>query len=129
MNDFSVTISVLQMFVGIYIHYKKMNVAKMKKEITWELEIYHSIACVIYFTLDTIIDAIKYTCPEMDPSIESSIVHVVWILRTLGTAIICCHSFNIALYKYYIIVVKRPIVAEDKKLQAEFFGRLRRLYL
>ena len=60
-----------------------MKMAKMKKEITWELEIYHSVACVIDFTLDTIIDAIKYTCPEIDQSIESLIVQVAWILRTL----------------------------------------------
>ena len=120
MNNFSVTISFLQILIGIYIHFKKMKVAKIKKEITWELEIYHSVACVIYFTLDTIIDAIKYTCPEMDQSMESLIVKVAWILRTLGTAIISCHSFNVALYKYYIIVDKRPINAEDKKLEFRY---------
>ena len=120
MNDFSVTISFLQLLIGIYIHVKKMKVAKIKKEITWELEIYYSLACVIYFTLDTIIDAIKYTCPEMDQSIESLVVQVAWIFRTLGIAIISCHSFNVALYKYYIIVDKRPIYAEDKKLEFRY---------
>ena len=70
--------------------------------------------------MDTIIDAIKYTCPEIDQSIESLILQVAWILRTLGTAIISCHSFNIALYKYYIIVDKRPINAEDKKLEFRY---------
>ena len=71
-----------------------MKMAKMKKEITWELEIYHSVACVIDFTLDTIIDAIKYTCPEIDQSIESLIVQVAWILRTLETAIITKNVCN-----------------------------------
>ena len=120
MNSFSVAISFLQMLLGMYIHFKKMKVAKIKKEITWELEIYHSLACVIYFTWETIIDAIKFICPEMDLSIESLIVQVAWILRTLGTTIISCHSFNVALYKYYIIVDKRPINAEDKKIKLRY---------
>ena len=124
MNDFSVTVSFLQVLIGIYVHFKKMNVAKMKKEITWELEIYHSFVCVIYFTWETIIDAIKYTCPAMDQSIESSIHQAAWIFRTLGTSIICCHSLSVALYKYYIIVDKRPIKAEDKKIELRYLFAL-----
>ena len=120
MNDFSVTISILQMLLGIYIHFKKMNVAKMKKDITWELEIYHSMTCVIYFTWATIIDIVKYTCPEIDQSIESIMHQTVWILRTVGITIINCHSLNVALYKYYIIVDKRPISAEDKQIKLKY---------
>ena len=97
-----------------------MNMAKRKKEITWELEIYHSVTCIIYFTWVTIIDAVNYTFPTMDQSIESFINQTSWILRTLGTSIITSHSLSVALYKYYIIVDKRPINAEDKKIELRY---------
>ena len=120
MNTFSVIISFIQLLIGIYIHFKKMNVAKKKKEITWELEIYHSVTCIIYFTWVTVIDVVNYTCPAMEQSIESFINQTTWILRTLGTCIIISHSFSVALYKYYIIVNKRPILAEDKKIKLRY---------
>ena len=120
MNTFSVIISFIQLFIGIYIHFKKMNVTRKKKEITWELEIYHSVTCIIYFTLVTIIDVVNYTCPAIDQSIESFINQTARILRTVGISIIICHSFSISLYKYYIIVDKRPIQAEDKKIKLRY---------
>ena len=73
-----------------------MNMAKRKKEITWELEIYHSVTCIIYFTWVTNIDAVNYTFPMMDQSIESFINQTSWILRTLGTSIITSHSLSVA---------------------------------
>ena len=120
MNTFSVIISFIQLLIGIYIHFKKINVARKKKEITWELEIYHSVTCIIYFTLVTIIDVVNYTCPAIDQSIESFINQTARILRTVGISIIVCHSFSISLYKYYIIVDKRPIQAEDKKIKLRY---------
>ena len=121
MNTFSVIISFIQLLIGIYINFKKMNVAKKKKEITWELEIYYSVACIIYFTLVTIIDIFNYTYLAMDQSIELFINQTAWILRTLGTSIIIIsHSFSVALYKYYIIVDRRPIKAEDKKIKLRY---------
>ena len=120
MNTFSVIISFIQLLIGIYIHFKKINVAKKKKEITWELEIYHSVTCIIYFTLVTVIDVVNYTCPAIDQSIESFINQTARILRTVGISIIVCHSFSISLYKYYIIVDRRPIKAEDKKIKLRY---------
>ena len=106
--------------IGIPLHVRKVQKARRKKEVAWELEIYHSVTCVIFFTLMTIFDVVQFTCPKMDDSFASFFLQSVWFIRSIGTTIILWHSLNVALYKYFIIVIKKPIIIEDKTMDVKY---------
>ena len=106
--------------IGIPLHVRKVQKATRKKEVAWELEIYHSVSCVTFFTLMTIFDLITFTCPKMDDTFGFFFLQTTWFIRSTGTTIISWHSLNVALYKYFIIVIKKPIIMEDKTMDLKY---------
>ena len=96
----------------------------MKKEISWDLEMYNIVACLIYFPIMTCSDVVNYACPTVDEISASLLLHLFLFIRLVGVLIIAFHSFNIALYKYYIIVIKKPIKKEDKFMERRYISIL-----
>ena len=107
-------------FIGIPLHVRKVQKARRKKEVAWELEIYHSVSCVMFFTLMTIFDVVQFTCPKMDENFASIFLQSTWFFRSIGTTIILWHSLNVALYKYFIIVIKKPLIIDDKTMDLKY---------
>ena len=115
--------SITTTLIGIFVHLKKIKLVTQKKEITWELELYNSIVCVVQFSVVTSLDAIRYACPTMNELDASVILHFASILRYIGFFVTLSHSLIIAMYKYYIIVIKRPIKDECKFMELKYlFG-------
>ena len=102
--------------VGLIINIKKINYVKSKKSITWELEIYHSVISIFFFTATTIVHIIEYTCPEISSSFYVVIHYVSLILKEFGSSILLSHSLSVAVYKHYIIIHKRPVYYENKSM-------------
>ena len=123
-NWFTLTASFTAMLIGICFHSKKLKILQSQKDITWELEIYNSVVCIIYWSLLILFDAIKYGCPTFEESIVTGILQFAWFIRSLCTFIILSHSLNVALYKYYIIVIKRPIDDIDKYMELKYVSVL-----
>ena len=123
-NWFTLTASFIEMLIGICFHFKKLKIVQSQKDITWELEIYNSVVCIIYWPLLILFDAIKYVCPTFDESMVTGILQFAWFIRSLCTFIILSHSLNVALYKYYIIVIKRPIHDIDKYMELKYLSVL-----
>lgn len=120
MNILYLTILVVEIIIGFYFHLKKVQMVKLKKEFTWELEIYNSVVCVIHFTFITNLDVVEYVCPYMNGAATSITIHIFGFFRSLGWFIILLHSLNVALYKYYIIVIEMPVNYSDKKMELKW---------
>ena len=85
---------------------------------------YNIVACLIYFPIMTCSDVVNYACPTVDEISASLLLHLFLFIRLVGVLIIAFHSFNIALYKYYIIVIKKPIKKEDKFMERRYISIL-----
>ena len=110
----------IELVVGLIINIKKIKSVNAKKLITWELEIYHSVTCILYFIVSTIVDIIEYSCSSIDTSFVVAINYVSPILKEIGINIILSHSLSVAIYKYYIIILKRPMNYNNKNMVWEW---------
>ena len=120
MSTIFLATSIITTLVCIFVHLKKMKMVTKKKEITWELEMYNSVVCVIHFSVVTSMDVIKYACPPLNDLGASVILHLALIIRHIGFFVILFHTLIIALYKYYIIVIKRPIKDDCKFMEFKY---------
>ena len=124
MSSIFLVASITTALICIFVHLKKMKMVTKKKEPTWELEIYNSAVCVVHFSVVTSIDVIKYACPAMNDLGESVILHIALIIRHIGFFVILSHTLSIAVYKYYIIVIKRPIKDDCKFMEFKYLFSL-----
>ena len=104
MNIFILILLSIEGLMGFGINIKKIQRVRVTKQITWELEIYSSVICMIYFTLVTFLDIFEYTCPELNSVVGFVIHYVVPIFETFGVNVILFHSFGVGAYKYYMIL-------------------------
>ena len=124
MSTIFLAASIITTLICIFVHSKKMKMVTRKKEITWELEMYNSAVCVVHFSVVTSIDAIKYACPTVNEPGASVILHLALIIRHIGFFVIISHTLTIALYKYYIIVIKRPVKDDSKFMESKYLFSL-----
>ena len=120
MNTVILILMTLEVIVGIMINIEKIKKVRIDKHITWELEIYSSVICIIYITMCLTFDVMEYTCPEFG-YIVKLIVHVIWsISKTFGVNIILFHSWSVAAYKYYVIAIRRPIIYNHQSMDSKW---------
>ena len=124
MDIIYILISAIMMSLGFIIQIKKLKLARMTKEITWELEVYICVVCIIHYSFAVVSDVVHYACPTVNDSIASFFHHLNLFIRLMGIHIILCHSLNIAIYKYYIIVFKKPINRDDAFMEKRYISIL-----
>ena len=105
-----------EVLVGVIIHVKKVRKVKIDKHITWELEVYSSVICMIYIAVCLSLDVMEYTCPELSDSVKFLIRFVAPVVKTLGVNMILFHTLSVAIYKYYVILVKQPMTFDNKNM-------------
>ena len=63
---------------------------------------------------------IEYICPKFNDSAEF-IIHVVApTFKTFGVNVILFHSFSVGVYKYYIILIKRPMTFDNETMDRKW---------
>ena len=120
MNISALILMSIEAIVGMGIHIQKIKTVKICKPITWELEIYSSVICIIFSTLHTILDMIEYTCPILNDFSKFIIQVFAPIFKTFGVNIILFHSFAVAVYKHYMILIKRPMTFDNKAMDRKW---------
>ena len=104
----------IELIVGLVINIKKIKAVKSKKDISWELEIYHSVTLITYLTVCAFLDIMEYVCLSLSDSIVLIFQYTVPIFKEIAISIILSHSFSVALYKYYVII-HRQLLNDDNK--------------
>ena len=108
----------IELLLGIYLNVKKIKRVKKDKQITWELEFYHSIICITYLGVCTIADVLDYKCHDIKDVVGIAITNsiVQWIKICCQT-IVLFHSFSVAIYKYYVIIHSGRVNNDDKNME------------
>ena len=118
MNIFELVLIGTELLLGIYLHVRKIKRVKNEKEITWELEFYHSITCITFLTVSTILDVLDYKCHDIeDVAVIAILYSIVRWIRIFSLRIILFHSFALAMYKYYVIIHSGRLSSEDKSIE------------
>ena len=120
MNISVLTLMSIEAIVAFGIHIQKIKQVKVSKPITWELEIYSSVICIIFPTVHTTLDMIEYTCPILNDFSKFIIQVFAPIFKTFGVNIILFHSFAVAVYKHYMILIKRPMTFDNKAMDRKW---------
>ena len=118
MHIFVLVLLGIELLLGVYLHVRKIKRVKKEKEITCELEIYHSITSITYLGLCIIIDVLEYRCHDIEDVVGIGITYRIirWIKLCCRT-IILSHSFSVAIYKYYVIIHSGRVNNEDKNME------------
>ena len=111
---------IIESFIGFGIHIEKIKRVKSSKPVSWELEIYFSVTCIIFLILNSILDVIDFTCPNLSGFVGFIFQFVVGAFRIGAVNIIILHSSVVGFYKYYIILIKRPMVFDNKYMDRKW---------
>ena len=118
MNIFELVLIGIELLLGIYLHARKIKRVKNEKEITWELEFYHSITCITSLGVSTILDVLDYRCHDIeDVAVIAILYSIVRWIKIFSSRIILFHSFAVAMYKYYVIIHSGRVNSEDKSME------------
>ena len=85
---------------------------------------YSFVVSIIFVSVFTILEVAKYACPTINESAESVILHLTLVIVKIWASVTIFHSLNIAFYKYYIIVMKRPVNKEDNFMEFRYLFAL-----
>ena len=94
----------IEFVIGLYVQLKKINRVKQEKAFTWELEIYHSVVCIAYFSFSIFIEILEQFLPDICESTQWILCTFAWLIKTWGVNAIFLHSLSISMSKYIVIV-------------------------
>ena len=110
----------IEVIVGLAINVKKIKMARICKHITWELEVYSSIICIAHSILCFTFEVMEHTCPDVGDISRFIIQFIAPYLKMICLSAILFHSLAVASYKYYMIVIKRPMSYESKVMERKW---------
>ena len=94
----------IEFMIGLPLQVNKIKRVKQKKAFTWELEIYHSVVCISFFSFSLCIEIFDTLIPQDYKSTQWVLCKFAWFIKTWGVNAIYLHSLSIALCKYIVIV-------------------------
>ena len=99
-----IVILIIAFVIGFYVQVKKIKRVKQEKNVTWELEIYHSVVCIIYFSFSIFVEIVEQLVSDTSDSTNLILCTFSWCIKTWGVTAILLHSLSISVSKYIVIV-------------------------
>ena len=93
-----------EFIIGCCLQVKKIKRVKQEKAFTWELEMYHSIVCISFFSFSVGIEIFEQIIPQDGKSSQVVLCTLARFIKELGVNAIYLHSLSISLCKYIVIV-------------------------
>ena len=111
LNNFIITnIILFAIFViGLYFQIKLVVVSKQEKDMTWRIDISHSIIMIIYFGPLLLFEIITSTNPSLHRYTGEWVCYVAIFVQLYTLVSAITHSLAISIYKYIFIVHQRSI--------------------
>ena len=104
-----ITLLVFIFLIGLYPHFKIIVVANKEKDMTWKLDIAHSIILIFHYAFNIAFHAANYFIPSLHVYIGSWFCYMSTVITVYGTASIVGHSCMISLMKYVMIVHREKV--------------------
>ena len=99
-----IVILTIELIIGLSLQVRKIKRVKQEKAFTWELEIYHSIICLVFFSFELFVEILEQLIPEVDEFTQRILCTIIWFIKTWGVTSIFLHSLSISICKYVVIV-------------------------
>ena len=121
MHFFTLILLSIELLLGFYINIRKIKRVLKEKHITWELEIYHSVVCMIYILSCLVTDVLEYACHTLSGMAGLLFFYsAIRCIKMFCYNIILCHSLTVATYKYYVILHNRRLPNDDNNMEKEW---------
>ena len=95
--------------IGLYLQIKIIIVSKQEKDMTWKIDICHSVVMITHFCLRILFEFITYLTPLLHQYTGTWICYVVFFVTVYGSVSVISHSLVISIYKYICIVHQNQI--------------------
>ena len=100
-----VTLSLVFIYlIGLYLQIKIIIISKQDKDMTWRIDISHSIVMIIYYTFQILFETITHVIPNLSHFTGSWFCYFALFVKLYGMASIVGHSLVIAIHKYIFIM-------------------------
>ena len=106
-----------ELVIGVYLQVKKLKRVRQEKAFTWELEVYHSIVCIAFFSFSVLIEVLEQLIPVSCISTKWILCKSAWFIKTWGVSAIFLHSLSITMCKYIVIVLYKGMSSFRKNTQ------------
>ena len=95
--------------IGLYLQIKIIIVSKKDKEVTWRLDIWHSVVMIAFFTYSILFEIITYIFPLYHQYTANWFCYLDLFVKQYGIWSGSSHSLAISIYKYVLILHQRRI--------------------
>ena len=105
-NSFIITNIVLTVLflIGLYLQIKIIIISKQEKDVTWRIDIYHSVVMISLYSFRILFNVITYIIPSMHQYTGKWLCYLALFLNLFGIASVLSHSLVISIFKYVNIV-------------------------
>ena len=76
-----IVILIIEFVIGFYVQVKKIKRVKQEKNVTWELEIYHSVVCTIYFSFSIFVEIVEQLVSDTSYSTNLVLCTFSWCIK------------------------------------------------
>ena len=111
LNTFIITNTVLAVLflIGLYLQIKVIVVSKLEKDVTWRIDICHSVVMITLFCFRILFEMIMYIIPSLHQYTGNWICYVGYFAILNGYLSVVSHSLVISIYKYVLILHQERI--------------------
>ena len=107
--------------VGLYLHLRIIRVSKTTKDMTWKLDITHSMICIALYTYNVLIHPTTYFVENLYIYTGEWFCYAAKVISQFLLFYLGAHSTIIAAMKYVIIVYEEKIRLFKSKVKDTFF--------
>ena len=107
--------------VGVCLHIRIINVSKKTKDMTWKLDITHSILCIGLYTYNVLIHSTTYFVEDLHLYTGEWFCYTAKVISQFLLIYLGTHSTFIAAMKYVVIVHEEKIRNFKSKIKETFF--------
>ena len=107
--------------VGLYLHLRIIRVSKTTKDMTWKLDITHSMICIALYTYNVLIHPTTYFVENLYMYTGEWFCYAAKVISQFLLFYLGAHSTIIAAMKYVIIVYEEKIRLFKSKIKDTFF--------
>ena len=125
-NDIAESISIASIVmilyvVGVCLHIRIIKVSKKTKDMTWKLDITHSILCIGLYTYNVLIHSTTYFIEDLHLYTGKWFCYVAKVISQFLIIYLATHSTIIAAMKYVVIVHEEKIRNFKSKIKKDIF--------
>ena len=115
-----VILSVLYL-VGLFLNIRIILISKKEKDITWKIDIAHSVVLIIYYLVRIVMETVSYTLPNLHIYTGKWFCYFFLCIKWYGVTSIAGYSTMISRMKYLLIVRN---FGKEKTTQITFWCNL-----